>query len=53
MRSAPLHDGTCSCDDGIHPDARGALSRCGLLGLVVLAVVGAAALALALWGGAR
>ncbi len=41
MRSAPLHDGTCDCDDGIAPEARGAATRTSLLWrvVVVLAIV--------------
>ncbi len=35
MRSAPLHDGTADCDDGVAPEARGAATRMGGLFVVV------------------
>ncbi len=48
MRSAPLHDGTADCDDGVAPEARGAAERTdGLLvvvGLFALLVIAGIAL---------
>ncbi len=51
MRNPPLHDGTCDCDDGVAPEARGAATRMGGLFLVVVALALLALAATALFGG--